>query len=629
MNRTLLLLGIVLCSQTSLFAQSRNTPTLSDEEKQNRDYLLANYTKYEYRIPMRDGKKLYTSVQIPKDDSKKYPILLTRTPYSVGPYGVDQPRSAGPTPTFMKEGYIFVAQDVRGRWMSEGEYINMRPHNATKKEQEFDEASDTYDTIDWLIKNLPNHNGKVGQWGISYPGYYTVCGMIDAHPALKASSPQAPVTDWFVGDDFHHNGALFLPHFFNFIGNFGKPRPEPTKKYGYLPFEHGTPDGYDFFLKMGPLYNADPKYLKGQVAFWNEVMKHGSYDEFWQSRNIRQHVKKIKPAVMTVGGWYDAENLFGAIETFKQVEKTLTSPNTLVMGPWVHGGWSRGEGDSLGPVKFNAKTVKYYQEKIELPFFEFHLKGKGDWKSPKAMVFETGSNQWRTYDAWPPKTAKPQVMYFAEGNKLITEKPTQVITDFDEFVSDPLKPVPYIEKTSVQMEKEYMIADQRFAARRPDVLVYQSEPVEQDLVIAGPIEVKLQVVTTGTDADWVVKIIDVYPDDFPDLDPNPREIRMGGYQQLIRGDVFRGKFRNSYEKPEPFEPGKVSEVKLTLPDIYHSIRPGHRLMVQVQSSWFPLVDRNPQTFCDIYSAKETDFKKQTHRVYRSEKATSQILIMVQ
>jgi putative CocE/NonD family hydrolase len=617
---------LLLLAGQPLFAQSRQRMPLTEDEKQQREFLLANYTKHEYRIPMRDGKRLFTVVYMPKDDTKTYPILLNRTPYSVGPYGVDRFRGFGPSSAFGREGYIFVYQDVRGRWMSEGEFVNMRAYIPNKKGQEFDETSDTYDTIDWLIKNLKNHNGKVGQYGISYPGFYTVCGMIDAHPALKAVSPQAPVTDWFVGDDFHHNGALFLPHGFNFLINFGKPRPEPTKIYGHLPFEHGTPDGYDFFLKMGPLYNADPKYMKGQVAFWQEMMKHGTYDDFWQGKNIRQHIKNIKPAVLTVGGWFDAENLFGALETFKMGEKTVTaeSKNILVMGPWVHGGWAGGDGDSLGMVKFNSKTSVYFRDEVQLPFFNFYLKGKGTFANDKAIVFETGTNQWRRYDAWPPRTAKARTFYFQEGGKLATEKPSNESTEFDEFVSDPMKPVPYIEKTSTGMEKEYMVADQRFASRRTDVLTYETEPFESDFTIAGPIEIKLQVSTTGTDADWVVKVIDVFPNEYPDPDPNPREVRMGGYQQLVRGDVFRGKFRNSYSKPEPFEPGKVTEVKIPLPDMYHAFRPGHKLMIQVQSSWFPLVDRNPQIFCDIYSAKETDFKKQTHRVYRSDKGLSQV-----
>ena len=602
---------------------------------QGKEAVLAGYTKYEYRIPMRDGVKLFTSVYVPKDDSKQYPVLMMRTPYSVDPYGVDKYKdNLGPSALFGKEGYIFVYQDVRGRWMSEGEFVNMRPHNTRKGPKDFDESTDTYDTIEWLLKTVKNHNGKVGQWGISYPGFYSAAGMIDAHPALKAVSPQAPINDWFVGDDWHHNGVLFLPHCFNFMANFGKPRPDPTTKFGHLKFEHGTPDGYDFFLKMGPLYNADKSYLKGQVAFWNEAMSHGTYDEFWKARNLRPHLKDIKPAVLTVGGWFDAENLFGALETYKNVEKQSPGhpANTLVMGPWVHGGWSGGDGDKLGDVKFNAKTAPYFREQMELPFFEFHLKGKGNWKPPEAWVFETGTNVWRKYDAWPPKESQATTLLFKADGRLNHANPRgnglSNGDDFDEFVSDPAKPVPHFDRIAVGMEKEYMVADQRFAARRPDVLVYQTESLTEDYTIAGPVEVKLYVSTTGTDADWVVKLIDVYPDDLPDPDPNPTHFKPGGYQQMVRGDIFRGKFRNSFEKPEPFEPGKPTVVKFTLPDTCHCFRPGHRIMVQVQSTWFPLADRNPQTFCDIYSAKEADFKKATHRVYRGADMASGVTVRV-
>lgn len=582
---------------------------------------------------MRDGVKLFTSVYVPKDDSKQYPILMMRTPYTVGPYGIDKYKdNLGPSGLFGKEGYIFVYQDVRGRWMSEGEFVNMRPHNPRKGPKDFDESTDTYDTIDWLLSHVRGNNGRVGQWGISYPGFYTAAGMIDAHPALKAVSPQAPINDWFVGDDFHHNGVLFLPHCFNFMANFGKPRPEPTTKFAYLPFDHGTPDGYDFFLKMGPLYNADKKHLKGQVAFWNEVMAHGSYDEFWQARNLRPHLKNIKPAVMTVGGWFDAENLFGALETYKNVKKQSDNPaNTIVMGPWVHGGWSGGDGDKLGDTKFNAKTAHFYREQIELPFFEFHLKGKGNWKPPEAWMFETGTNVWHKYDAWPPKDSEPTTLYFQPGEKLTHSKPNSEnakLADFDEFISDPNKPVPYYDKTGIGMQKEYMVGDQRFASQRPDVLIYQTEPLTEDLTIAGPIEMKLYVSTTGTDADWVVKLIDVYPDDFPDPDPNPTNVKMGGYQQMLRGDIFRGKFRNSFEKPEPFEPGKPALVKFAMPDVCHCFRTGHKVMVQVQSTWFPLADRNPQTFCDIYNCKESNFKKATHRVYRAMDMASGVTVRV-
>jgi putative CocE/NonD family hydrolase len=634
MSRFLLAATVLAVAPAMALAQ-RPQPKSDPAADELRDYIKAHYTKYEYRIPMRDGVRLFTAVYVPKDDAQTYPILLMRTPYSCAPYGIDKyPDNIRAPERFVKAGYIVVSQDVRGRWMSEGEFVNMRPINPAKKSpKDIDESSDTYDTIEWLLKNVKGHNGKVGQWGISYPGFYTVCGMIDAHPALKAVSPQAPVTDWFIGDDWHHNGALFLPHVFNFMSNFGKPRPEPTTKFPYLPFEHGTPDGYRFFLEMGPLANADRKFFKGDVAFWNEVMKHGTYDDWWKARNVRQHVKAIKPAVLTVGGWFDAENLFGALETFKAAE--ANSPpkhNTLVMGPWVHGGWNRGDGDKLGDARFNAKTGDYYREKIEFPFFEYHLKGKGQDAHPKAWVFETGTNLWRRFDSWPPKQAKAEAFHFRRGSGLGAAhdgtESTIDLSPWDEYVSDPARPVPFINKTGIGMLQEYMTADQRFAAQRPDVLVYQTEPLEKDVTIAGPIEVELYVSTTSTDADWVVKLIDVYPDDYPDPNPNPTGVRMGGYQQLLRGEPFRGKFRNSFEKPEPFTPGEVARIKFTMPDILHTLRPGHRLMVQVQSSWFPLVDRNPQTFCDIYSADEKDFRKQTHRVYRESGHASKVTVRV-
>jgi len=632
-----LVLTLSLCVPALLVAQPTPPPPpkpLAGAEL--KDYIRSHYTKYEYQIPMRDGAKLFTAVYVPKDDAQTYPIMLIRTPYSVGPYGADQyPDNLRPGALYAQSGYIFAYQDVRGRWMSEGEFMDVRPHNSTKKDKEIDESSDTYDTVEWLTKNVKGHNGKVGITGISYPGFYAVCGMIDAHPAVKAVSPQAPVTDWFIGDDFHHNGCLFLPHCFNFMYGFGKARPEPSKKFGRVGFEHGTPDGYKFFLEMGPLKNADAKFYKGEIAFWKEVMQHPNYDDFWKSRDIRRHVKNIKPVVLTVGGWFDAEDLFGALEIYKNCEANSPPPNNhLVMGPWDHGGWSRPGGDHLGDVPFNAKTADYYREQIEFPFFEFHLKGKGENKYPKAWVFETGTNVWRKHDAWPPKNAKPTEFFLNySGGLTLTNKPdsTSNVVDlvgYDEYISDPAKPVPFINKTDIGMVNVYMTADQRFASQRPDVLVYQTGELKHDLTLAGPIEVELYVSTTGTDADWVVKVIDVYPDDYPDPSPNPTGVRMGGYQQLVRGEPFRGKFRNSFEKPEPFKPGEVAKVKFTLPDVYHTLRPGHRLMVQVQSTWFPLVDRNPQTFCDIYTANENAFKKQTHRVYRNEKYPSRITVGV-
>ena len=609
------------------------TVLASIADAQGIEHVKSNYTKYEYRIPMRDGKRLFTAVYVPKDASKTYPMMLTRTPYSVKPYGVDQYReNLGPSALFGKAGYIFVYQDVRGRWMSEGEFVDMRPHRAVKSgPTDIDESTDTWDTIEWLTKNITNHNGKVGMMGISYPGFYTSAGMINAHPALVACSPQAPIVDWFVGDDWHHNGALQLPHAFNFMATQGHKRPEPTKKIDHK-FDHETPDGYEFFLKMGPLPNADAKYYKGDVPFWNEVMDHPNYDDFWKSRNLRPHLKEIRPAVMTVGGWFDAENLFGALETYKQIE--TSSPNTtniLVMGPWVHGGWSGGEGETLGHANFNAKTAVFYREQIEFPFFEFHLKGEGKPSHPEAWVFETGTNVWRKYDAWPPKTLQSQSFYLHPGGRLATEAPgdAEASASFDEYPSDPSRPVPFLERTTIGMSPEYMTADQRHASRRPDVLVYQTAIAEQDRLLAGPIEVELFVSTSGTDSDWVVKLIDVYPNDYPDPKENPTQVKMGGYQQLIRGDVFRGKFRKSFEKPEPFVPNKPETIKFTIPDICHVIRPGHRLMIQVQSSWFPLIDRNPQTFVDIYKATPADFHKAIQRVYRTKAMPSRISILTQ
>jgi putative CocE/NonD family hydrolase len=596
------------------------------------DEVKAGYTKFEYQVPMRDGLRLFTAVYVPKDAAagKTYPILMTRTPYSVGPYGVDQYRGdLGPSSLFARAGYIFVNQDVRGRWMSEGEFVNMRPQVPGKRDaRQFDESSDTWDTIAWLLKHVPGHNGKVGLWGISYPGFYTACGTIDAHPALVCASPQAPITDWFVGDDWHHNGALILPHLFNFIARFGHARPEPTKKFDHK-FDHETPDGYQFFLEIGPLSNVNEKHFQDRIAFWKDVMQHGSYDEFWKSRNLRPHLKNIRPAVMTVGGWFDAENLFGALETYRSIEAASPQANnTLVMGPWRHGQWSGDPGLSLGHVSFNAKTCEFYREKIEFPFFQFHLKGEGTHKPPEAWVFETGTNVWRTFETWPPAAATERPVFLGEKGTLSFEAEPGQSTAYDEYTSDPEKPVPFIDWTDIGMAAEYMVADQRFASRRPDVLTFQTEILEKDVTLAGPIEVDLSVSTSGTDSDWIVKVIDVYPNDFPDPKENPTRVRMGGFQQLVRGDVLRGKFRRSLEAPEPFAPGEPTRVQFTLPDVCHTFRPGHRIMVHVQSTWFPLVDRNPQKFVDIYSAKPDDFQKATQRVYRSAERASKLTLRV-
>jgi putative CocE/NonD family hydrolase len=599
---------------------------------QGLEYVKANYTKYEYRIPMRDGVKLFTCVYAPKDTAQTWPIMFDRTPYSVSPYGEDNYKTAiGPSELMAKDKYIFVYQDVRGRMMSEGEFVDMRPQrNEYRGPRDIDESTDTYDSIEWLVKNIPNNNGRVGMWGISYPGFYTAAGVINAHPALKAASPQAPISDWFVGDDFHHNGALYLPHAYAFFSVFGLPRPEPTSKTAPPDPNRLPPDGYRFYQELGPLANANEKHLKNQVAFWNDLMKHGSYDEFWQARNLRPHLKNIQPAVMTVGGWFDAEDLFGALNVYKSIERQSPGANnTLVMGPWFHGGWSRSDGDKLGNVQFGSKTSLFYREHIEAVFFNAWLKGNGKPNLPEAYVFETGTNQWRQFDAWPPKNSAQQPLYFQANGKLGFDAPRDAgSAAYDEYISDPAKPVPFISGQAAGMTREHMTDDQRFAATRTDVLVYQSDALDNDFTLAGPIQPSLRVSTTGTDSDWIVKLIDVYPDGYPDPDPNPTGIRMAGYQQLLRGEVMRGKFRTSFEHPEPFTPGKITKIEYVMPDVFHTFRRGHRIMVQVQSSWFPLVDRNPQKFMDIYNAKASDFQKATERVYRSSEAPSLVNVTV-
>jgi len=616
LHRAILLLGLALVATAPLHAQGL-------------EYVKANYTKHEYTIPMRDGVRLFTAVYIPKDRSQTYPILLNRSPYSVAPYGEDQYReNLGPSPLFGKDGYIVVYQDVRGRWMSEGEFVNMRPQRTSHvTPQDIDESTDTYDTIEWLLKNIPAHNGRVGQWGISYPGFYTAAGMINAHPALKAASPQAPIADWFATDDFHHNGVLWLPHAFGFFDGFGWPRPAPTTQSNNPTFDYGTSDGYAFYLAHTPLSRLNDRYFKGQVAFWTDLMQHDTKEVFWQSRNLRPHLKNIKPAVMTVGGWFDAENLFGALEVYRSVEAASPGAfNILVMGPWVHGGWARGDGDKLGDVRFDAKTAEFYREKIEFPYFSFYLKDKGAPDLPEAFVFETGTNQWRRMDSWPPRQAQPRSLFFQAHGKLSFDAPKDSgVAAFDEYTSDPSKPVPFISGITFGMKQEYMIEDQRFAARRADVLVYQTDPLEEDVTIAGLLTPSLWVSTTGTDSDFIVKLIDVYADRFPD-EKGVNSPTLGGYQQLVRGEIIRGKFRNSLEKPEAFVPGQPTKVEFAVSDVLHTFRRGHRIMVQVQSTWFPLADLNPQKFMKISNATPADFQKATQRVYRSTTMPSAVKV---
>lgn len=587
---------------------------------QNADstWFVNNYTKKEVYITMRDGVRLFTSIYEPKNASEKSPILMTRTPYSCAPYGEQKFRAYWNNHyiNYAKENYIFVTQDVRGRWMSEGQFVDVRPFNTNKKGNDIDEASDTYDTIDWLVKNLNNNNGHVGVFGISYPGFYSTMAALSNHPALKAVSPQAPVTDWFMGDDFHHNGAFMLMDGFAFYSSFGKPRPKPTT-VGPTGFNFPTRDNYEFYLRTGALKNFS-KLMGDSIAFWKDVYAHPNYDDWWKARNPRNFVTNVQPAIMVVGGLFDAEDCFGAWELYKAIEnKSKKTDNRIVMGPWYHGQWARGDGDRLGRVRFGSNTSEWYAKNMEFPFFQYHLKGKGSVDSiAEANVFFTGANEWRKFPSWPAKEVKSTPLYIRPNGTLSFSPISTREISFTEYTSDPAKPVPYAEGVHTRRTREYMTDDQRFAARRPDVVVFQTEILENNVTVGGELFADLMVSMSGTDADFVLKLIDVFPDDFTyGRDDN---YIMNGYQMLVRGEVMRGKFRNSFEKPEPFVPNKPTKVRFQLPDVAHTFKKGHRIMVQIQSSWFPLVDRNPQQFLNIYEANDSDFKKAQIRIYHHQ-----------
>ena len=575
---------------------------------------------------MRDGVKLFTSVYMPKDNAEKHPILMTRTPYSCAPYGEKEYRAyySNHYKEYLKEGYIMVSQDVRGRWMSEGIFVDVRPYIENKKATDIDEATDTYDAIDWLIKNIDNNNGNVGVFGISYPGFYSTEAALSNHPALKAVSPQAPVTDWFQGDDFHHNGAFFIMDAFSFYSGFGKPRPYPTT-IGPKGFDFPTHDGYEFYLRTGALQNF-AKIMGDSILFWKDMYNHPNYDAWWKARNARNYVQHIPAALNTlvVGGTFDAEDAFGAQNLYKAIEAKAKNNNKLVLGPWFHGGWARGDGSFLGNVQFGSKTSEWYAQNIEVPFFNYYLKGKGSVdKIAEATIFFSGENNWRQFQQWPPAAAQTTNIYLSNHQSLTFNQSDNKTAAFDEYVSDPAKPVPYTEDVHFRRTREYMDDDQRFAARRTDVLTYQTDILKEDITLAGPVVADLIVSLSTTDADFIVKLIDVFPDDFSYPNPvigQPLSVNyvMNNYQMLVRGEVMRGRYRNSFEKPEAFVPNKPTEVKYTLPDVAHTFKKGHRLMIQIQSTWFPLVDRNPQQFVDIYHAKDSDFIKSTIKVYHNQ-----------
>ncbi len=603
-------------------------PSAEDVAEGDIQYLMQRYDKREYQIPMRDGVKLFTAVYVPKDGSQSYPFLVKRTPYTVSPYGEDRfPRWLGPVGSrrFADEGYIFVYQDVRGRFMSEGVFRNMTPHAAEKDgPEDVDESSDMYDTVEWLLENVQPNNGRVGIWGISYPGFYAAASIINTHPAIKAASPQAAIGDWFVGDDFHHNGVFYLHDAFRFFPAFRSNRSEPTTDWP-PGFDFDTDNAYEFFLELGPLRNANERHFHHEVAFWDSMMTHGTYDEFWQSRNIIPHMDSVTAAVMTVAGWLDAEDPYGPIEIYESIERQNPGiDNVLVVGPWYHGGWVRAAGNRLGNVSFEVETGEYYRENVDIAFFNHYLKDKGDPDLPEALVFASGSNEWHRFDAWPPSDLTPTSLYFNESGTLTFDPPSETATGSDSYVSDPTNPVPYTQEITISRTREYMVEDQRFVVDRRDVLVYRTDVLTEDFTLAGPVTADLFVSTTGTDADFVVKLIDVYPDDAPAIEDPYLNVPMGGYQMLVRAEVMRAKFRNSFEHPEPLTPGEVTRISFETPDIFHTFRAGHRIMVQVQSSWFPLVDLNPQTFVDIYSATEEDFQQATHTVHRTARHPSRV-----
>jgi uncharacterized protein len=599
--------------------------TWAQTPREDSVYMRQHYEKFEYRIPMRDGAKLFTVVYVPKDKSKTYPVLLNRTCYNASDYA-DYKTYNHPSRYLVQDKYILAFQDVRGRYMSDGTFDNMTPNipgNDRKNKTAIDESSDTWDTIDWMIKNLKGNNGRVGMYGISYPGFYTAAAIPDAHPALKASSPQAPIADFFF-DDFHHQGA-YLQSYTAAFAVFGYQKDTLTKEDWFrdkiMRFYGDAPrDGYDFHLKQGALKNITEKYHHDNF-FWKQIVDHPNYDDFWQKRNLLPHLKNVKHAVMTVGGWFDAEDLYGPLNIYKTIEATSPGAyNTIVMGPWAHGDWARENGKSIhNDIYFGDSISTFFQREIERKFFAYFLKDDGQPILPEAYMFDTGKKEWKTFDVWPPKNIAALNLYFGENGRLGVNKPLNEQAVF-EYVSDPAKPVPYTSQTEglTFTPRKFMSDDQRHASRRPDVLTFESDVLTEDVVLAGEILAKLKVSMTGTDADFVVKLIDVYPQDHPNFDHNPKNVVMGGYQQLVRSEVFRGRFRNSFEKPEPFKPNEVTEVTVPLQDILHTFKKGHRIMIQIHSTWFPYIDRNPQKYVDnIYKADESDFIKSTIRVYGS------------
>ena len=584
-------------------------------------YVRENYTKQEVLIPMRDGTKLFTSIYAPKDASKKAPFLMMRTPYSCRPYGPTAMRgNLGPEGNFTKESFIFVYQDVRGRYMSEGPFNWMNPYIPNKKAGQVDEATDTWDTIDWLIKNVQNNNGRVGVYGTSFPGHYAAQTLIDPHPALRAVSPQAPMDDNWMGDDMHHNGAFFLPHAMGFISGFGVPRTGPSADYGPRAFSMDEPDGYQFYLNLGPIASSNEKYNMKIIELWQKWIQHPDYDEYWQPQQVSQHLKKVgKVPVLIVGGWFDAEDLQGPLRIYRRIEEFNKDNNTrLVMGPWYHGSWNGGPGNALWDIPFTENTGEHFRTKLQMPFFNYYLKDQGSVADlPEVAMFDSGADKWMNLPQWPPANSMAvNLMFKSDGSIDIIDKPARTEQTFKEWTSDPARPVPSSNTISTGMPREYMLEDQRFAWKRPDVVSFQTPPLTGDLALTGPVQVSLRVSTSGTDSDFIVKLIDVYPTDSDERSARDETVRLRGYQMMVRGEPMRARYRNSWSKPEPMKPNEPTTVRFDMPDVCHTFKKGHRIMVQVQSSWFPIVDRNPQTYVpNIFFAKPSDFVKATQRMF--------------
>jgi len=585
------------------------------------------FEKTNAMIPMRDGIRLNTNIFVPRIQIEKLPIILERTPYQAAENS--RAFAEGKFKELAAEGYIFVFQDIRGRYKSEGQFVMQRAPislpGGAQDPKAVDEVTDAYDTIQWLIRNVPNNNGRVGITGISYPGWTAAMATLNPHPALRAASPQASPADMYLGDDFHHNGAFRLSYGFEYASRM------ETNRESYR-FEFDTFDTFEWYLRLGALSNVNERYLHGTIPTWNDFVEHPDYDEFWQKQAMAGYLKQVQVPMLTVAGWWDQEDFYGPLKIYSTLEKLDAGRrNFFVSGPWNHGGWSRPDGSSLGNIKFDSNTSLYYREQIEAPWFAYWLKDKGQLKFTEAITFRTGTNAWQQYDQWPPvNISSAKRLYMRAGGKLSFDPPDETGDAFDSYISDPANPVPYrarpVEPTYSPLGsgwRTWLVEDQRFAHQRPDVVSWKTDPLSQDLTIAGDVTARLFASTTGSDSDWIVKLIDVYAENYP------KEPRMGGYQLMVANDVFRGRFRKSFEKPEPIRPGEILAYQIDLHQIDHCFRKGHAIMVQVQSTWFPLIDRNPQRYVpNIFKARDEDYITATQRIFRSKSHPSHLEIFV-